>query len=129
MRKTTRAKESPFLLERYYHLGWLNRRYLVNCKYIQPYSAEDRLLIGKQLYEDFIYWQRGIKLTHAYENGYVDVDISHKCERPPSRREIPPHVKQTIQIGFADYLSDCLRRTGNTRTKNDECQRKTLFQR
>lgn len=80
MRKTTRAKESPFLLERYYHLGWLNRRYLVNCKYIQPYSAEDRLLIGKQLYEDFIYWQRGIKLTHAYENGYVDVDISHKCE-------------------------------------------------
>jgi hypothetical protein len=68
-----RAKESVFLLEKYYRLGWLERKYLVNCKYIQPYSAEDRLLIGKRLYNDFVAWQKGARLTRDYDEIYVDV--------------------------------------------------------
>lgn len=75
MKKETlkRTKESVFLLEKYYHLGWLDRKYMVDCQYIQPYSAEDRLFIGKRLYESFVIWQKGIRLTHDYDEMYVDV--------------------------------------------------------
>lgn len=69
---TSGQRKKNLLLVKYFNLGWLERRYFINDKYIQPYSADDRLLAGKCLYEDFCNWQKGNRLTRDYCQQYVD---------------------------------------------------------
>ena len=89
-----RAKESVFLLEKYYRLGWLDRKYMVDCQYIQPYSAEDRLFIGKRLYESFVIWQKGMRLIHDYDEMYVDV--SPGLNRAVNEHQAAERFRQAI---------------------------------
>lgn len=64
-----KPQRGKFLLEHYFRLGWLGKKYYGTAGYFQPYSAEDRLLAGKMLYEDFLAWGAG------------QVRISN-CQRP-----------------------------------------------
>lgn len=77
---------SHLLLIKYFNLGWLERRYFINDNYMQPYSADDRLLAGKKLYADYSYWQRGCRITKDYSHLFVDVS---------------PTASDFVQAGFA----------------------------
>ena len=68
-------RDSVFLLTKYFHLGWLSRRYYNGKQYIQLYSAEDRLRVGKLLYADFLRWKKGVHLIRDYDNVKVDVSF------------------------------------------------------
>ena len=104
--------ESVFLLDKYFHLGWLNRRYFVDGQYMQPYSAADRLLAGKCLYADFCVWQRGTHMIRDYDMVYVDVSpkigqvISegHSVER--FRRALRHISKATLPVVYQIVLEE-----------------------
>ena len=96
-----KGREHVFLLQKYYNLGWLNRRYLVNLKYVQPYSAEDRLFIGQCLYEDFLIWQRGTRLVRDYEEAFVDISPQKFSDMNEHRiaerfRSAVSHLSKTV---------------------------------
>lgn len=60
------------LLNKYFNLGWLSRRYYNGSTYLQPYSAEDRLDAGAKFYEDFVSWNAlGLK-ARDYSKPVVD---------------------------------------------------------
>lgn len=61
-----------FLLMRYFHQGWLLRRYFDDGQFVQPFSAEDRLRAGELLYADYLAWQKGMPLIRCYEAVKVD---------------------------------------------------------
>jgi hypothetical protein len=60
------------LLNRYFQQGWLDRRYYDGKAYLQPFSANDRLLAGEMLYADFLHWKKGVRLVQNY--GALKVD-------------------------------------------------------
>ena len=62
------------LLKKYFKQGWLTRRYFDGKRFLQPYSAEDRLHAGEMFYGDFAAWRRGVHLTRAYD--LIKVDVS-----------------------------------------------------
>ena len=61
-----------FLLNRYFGLGWLSRRYFDGKGYHQPYSAEDRLRAGEMFYADFLVWNRFALKAQDYSIPRVD---------------------------------------------------------
>lgn len=67
------AKEGDvFLLKHYFRTGWLERAYFDGEKFVQPYSAEDRLRAGELFYDDFLAWKKGTHLTFNYDKVKVD---------------------------------------------------------
>jgi len=73
---STNTPKRISLLRKYFKQGWLTRRYFDGKSFLQPYSAEDRLYAGEMLYRDFSAWQRGMRLTRAYDMVKVDVSKS-----------------------------------------------------
>lgn len=63
-----------FLLKQYFRKGWLERAYFDGEKFVQPYSANDRLRAGEIWYDDFLAWKKGTHIICNYD--LIKVDCS-----------------------------------------------------
>jgi len=103
-------KESIFLLERYFNCGKLKQRYYDGKSYCQPYSEEDRLLVGKTFYEDFLAWRKNARLIRNYEAVKVDVSfyngggLSKNGER--FRRALKRLPKASLEVVYKIVLCE-----------------------
>lgn len=96
----------------YYNQGWLAKRYYDGKLFHQPYSCEDRLWAGKMLYEDYMVWRRGAKLTQDYTLERVDKSLplhggvmtSFSAER--FRRAIKQVNKAVLPVVYKIVLSE-----------------------
>lgn len=72
MSENKTSEADSLLLEKYFRLGWLNKKYYSGKGYRQLYSAEDRLLAGAMLYTDFLKWGKGFLHVRNYAIPRVD---------------------------------------------------------
>ncbi len=105
-------KENEFLLKQYFHKGWLERAYFDGERLVQPYSAEDRLRAGELLYEDFLAWKKGTRMTINYDLIKVDcstvsddgVRLGYNAER--FRRSIRLIPKSSMAVVYKIVLDE-----------------------
>jgi len=100
------------LLNKYFNQGWLDRRYYDGKAYLQPFSADDRLLAGEMLYMDFLHWKKGMRLVQSYDVPRVDamfspngvVCLSFETER--FRRAIKGISKSYLPVVYKIVLDE-----------------------
>ena len=103
------ARKNTFLLNTYFKLGWLSRRYFNGQVFCMPYSAEDRLKAGERFYEDYLFWSSGQKLVADYEKLKVDgstsyIGLSMEAER--FRRALRLISKSSLPVVYKIVLEE-----------------------
>lgn len=100
------------LLERYLLSGWLEKKYVVETAYVQPYSAQDRYLAGQRFYQDYLYWSKGMLAAKNYEIPKVDggrMEHYHWMERPqaePFRKVLRTLSKSVVPILYKIVIEE-----------------------
>ncbi len=103
-----------FLLNKYFNIGWLTRRYYDGKLYHQPFSAEDRLLAGERLYADFLVWNRHFGALRCVDlqkprvdggGGRGFVPLSAEAER--FRRALRLISKPSMPVVYKIVLEEC----------------------
>ena len=97
------------LLGIYFKMGKLNQRYYDGKNYCQPYSAEDRLRAGELFYNDFIGWQKGVRLIQDYSGIKVDSGFAGKQDGLISerfRRALKRLPKASLPVVYKIVLNE-----------------------
>ncbi len=100
------------LLERYLLSGWLDKKYVVDMTYLQPYSAKERFLAGRRFYHDYLCWSKGMLAAKNYEAPKVDggrMDYYHWMERPqtePFRKALRSLSKATLPVLYKIVIEE-----------------------
>lgn len=115
------------LLERYLLSGWLDKKYVVDMAYLQPYSAKNRFLAGRRFYLEYLYWSKGMLAAKNYERPKVDggrMEHYYWMERPqaePFRKTLRMLSKSTLPILYKIVIEECDITAPKNLTERERC--------